>query len=214
MVDAFIAEVNKYGLENVKCLCPYRKETAGVYSLNKRIQDKVNPLGSRYELPIRNNLSLRTKDLVMQHRNTVDVANGDIGTVIYVDDKEVDVDFSEHIETYSIERAKDELSLAYATTIHKSQGSEYDSVILCFNDFHLSMLKRNLIYTGITRGKKKVSIFGQRSAVNKAILNATVNNRNSFLKYLFFKKYNIIVASEDNTKVISENSSYNQLSLF
>ena len=185
MVNLFLQETKQYGIHNVKCLSPYKKEISGTYSLNSKIQDIINPLNGRKELPIYNNMTLRVNDIVMQLKNTSTIANGDIGEVTFISNKEVEVNFGDFVEIYSYERAKEELTLAYATTIHKSQGSEYDSVIICCNNAHKNMLKRNLIYTGITRGKKKVTIVGHENALNYSIANNTIDTRNSFLKDMF-----------------------------
>ena len=125
-------------------------------------------------------------DKVMQIRNNYDkdVYNGDIGTIISLDmeERNLIVNFEGHEVEYDVSEL-DELTLAYATTIHKSQGSEYPIVVMPVLMNHYIMLQRNLIYTGITRAKKVLVLVGTRKALSYSIRNVVVQKRNTLLKY-------------------------------
>lgn len=130
-------------------------------------------------------MSIRAGDPVMQLKNIEDVSNGDIGYVELISATEVVVKFGEKTYvTYTYQDAKEQLTLAYATTVHKSQGSEYDAVILCMTDKHGMMKRRNILYTGITRGKHKVTLIGTMSAFYDAIDNNMIEDRYSMLSEL------------------------------
>ena len=126
----------------------------------------------------------RLKDKVMQIRNDYDkeVFNGDIGTITKVDmeERELTVLFEEREVIYDVTEL-DELTLAYAVTIHKSQGSEYPIVVMPFTMSHFVMLQRNLLYTGVTRAKKILVLVGEKKAVYYAIKNETTTGRNTML---------------------------------
>ena len=126
----------------------------------------------------------RLKDKVMQIRNDYDkeVFNGDIGTITKVDmeERELTVLFDEREVIYDVTEL-DELTLAYAVTIHKSQGSEYPIVVMPFTMSHFVMLQRNLLYTGVTRAKKILVLVGEKKAVYYAIKNETTTGRNTML---------------------------------
>ena len=121
----------------------------------------------------------------MQIRNDYDkeVFNGDIGTIVKVntEDRELTVHFDEREVIYDVTEL-DELSLAYAVTIHKSQGSEYPIVVMPFTMSHFVMLQRNLLYTGVTRAKKILVLVGEKKAVFYAIKNETTTRRNTGLR--------------------------------
>ena len=121
----------------------------------------------------------------MQIRNDYDkeVFNGDIGTIVKVDmeARELTVNFDDREVLYDVTEL-DELSLAYAVTIHKSQGSEYPIVVMPFTMSHFVMLHRNLLYTGVTRAKKILVLVGEKRAVFYAIKNETTTGRNTGLK--------------------------------
>ena len=119
-------------------------------------------------------------DKVMQVENNYDkeVYNGDLGVVSRFDmeDGELHIDFDGREVTYGFGDL-DELALAYATTIHKSQGSEYPAVVILISTQHYPMLQRNLVYTGVTRGKRLVVLVGQRKALAIAIKGAQTRRR-------------------------------------
>ena len=120
----------------------------------------------------------------MQIRNDYDkeVFNGDIGVISKVDmeERELTVDFDGRAVVYDASEL-DELTLAYATTIHKAQGSEYPIVVMPFTMSHFVMLQRNLLYTGVTRAKKILVLIGERRAVYYAIHHVTTDARNTKL---------------------------------
>lgn len=188
VTEAALYQIKKYGLSNVRVLCPFIKGICGVFRVNSILQAKLNPLMGRKELKIAGNMTIRPGDPVMQLKNKVDVSNGDIGTVTSVSDNEVFVqfDFRDGIITrhYEKEAAREELTLAYAMTVHKSQGSEYDSVILCMTEQHGIMRRRNILYTGITRGKHQVTLVGTEKAFTYAVNNNMIDDRHSMLAQL------------------------------
>ncbi|ARU60446.1 hypothetical protein CBW65_04695 [Tumebacillus avium] len=163
-------------VEDIQVLVPMRRGSVGVEALNEALQTALNPAGAEKPELTHSGRILRVGDKVMQTKNnyTKEVFNGDVGrvaaldaeegelTVVYPDDKE-----PRHI-TYALTEL-DELSLAYAVTVHKSQGSEYPCVILPVVMQHRVMLQRNLIYTGVTRAKKLVVLVGTKPALQTAV---------------------------------------------
>jgi exodeoxyribonuclease V alpha subunit len=130
-------------------------------------------------------LWLRVNDKVMQLRNNYDkgVFNGDLGRIVGIDKEEgkIRIDFDDKIVEYEADEL-DEISLAYATSIHKSQGSEYPVVVIPLHTSHYMMLYRSILYTAVTRGKKLVIVVGSRKALAMAIRNVRVEKRNTGLK--------------------------------
>lgn len=168
--------------DNIQVLSPMKKGPVGIDELNIRLQQKLNPNGIDLK---KLDATYRVGDKVMQTKNNYDkeVFNGDIGLVAAVD-KENDriiVNFDDHFVAYESSDI-DELMLAYACTIHKSQGSEFPVVIIPVTFAHKIMLQRNLIYTGITRARKLCVLIGDLRALNYAIQNAKIQERNSGLK--------------------------------
>ena len=171
---------------SVQVLTPMHKNPCGVQNLNKLLQKYLNPpVPNKAELNIPGNV-LRVGDKVMQIRNNYekDVFNGDIGRVIRIVGKSATVDFPERPEgdhvTYT-ESEVEELQLAYAMSVHKSQGSEYPYVILLMVRSHYIMLQRNLLYTAVTRAKERVLIVGSKNAVRTAVENDKTRRRYSLL---------------------------------
>ena len=166
---------------NIQVLTPMQRGIVGAANLNMVLQEAINPTGDCLS---RSGYTYREGDKVMQIRNNYDkdVFNGDIGFVCSIDieDRELTVDFDGHQVTYE-QSELDELVLAYATTIHKSQGSEYPIVVIPILMTHYVMLQRNLIYTGITRAKKVCVLVGTPKALGYAVRNMTVNKRNTKL---------------------------------
>ena len=163
-------------------LTPMQRGVVGATNLNQALQAAVNPQGQGLK---RGGYLFRTGDKVMQIRNNYDkeVFNGDIGIITYIDleERTLQVCFDERTVEYDISEL-DELVLAYATTIHKSQGSEYPIVVIPVLMSHYIMLQRNLIYTGITRAKKILLLVGTKKALAYAVRNVTVTKRNTLLK--------------------------------
>jgi len=164
-------------VDDIQVLCPMYRGTVGANNFNESLQNALNSNGE--PLP-RGGRSFRSGDKVMQIRNNYDkeVFNGDIGRISSVDpvDQVVTVEFPEKVVEYeSVDL--NELVLAYAITIHKSQGSEYNAVVIPIHTQHYVMLQRNLLYTAITRAKKLAVLVGTKKAVAMAIRNDKVAKR-------------------------------------
>ena len=175
------AEVDKWGIENVALLCPLRSSQNGRFScvadeMNKDLQKIINP-----DSPEKASVSLfggkrvyRVGDRVMQWQNTKESANGDVGEIIDIGQSGGEIIVSIKWESGVVSNLKrDEMTsikMAYAMSIHKSQGSEYQSVIIpVVSDQSCQLFKRNLLYTGITRAKKKVILVGDVEGINSCI---------------------------------------------
>ena len=162
------------------------KNPCGVQNLNKLLQQYINPPSSnKPEVNIPGNI-LRVGDKVMQIRNNYEkeVFNGDIGRVIRIDGRSATVAYPERPEGDFVTYAQselEELQLAYAMSVHKSQGSEYPNVILLMVPSHYIMLQRNLLYTAVTRAKQKVLLVGTKAAVRTAVENDKTRRRYSLL---------------------------------
>lgn len=167
---------------DIQVLTPMQRGIVGAANLNMALQQALNPSGVSLN---RSGYSFRQGDRVMQLRNNYDkdVFNGDLGFVESVDleERTLAVNFDGRLVEYDASEL-DELTLAYATTIHKSQGSEYPIVVMPVLMTHYVMLQRNLIYTGITRAKKICVLIGTKKALSFAIRNMTVLKRNTRLK--------------------------------
>jgi exodeoxyribonuclease V alpha subunit len=168
-------------IDDIQVLSPMNKGAAGVTNLNTVIQQQINPSGTTI---LRSGRSFRVRDKVMQIRNNYDrdVFNGDIGRIVAIDleDQQAIVRFDGRDVVYDFPDM-DELVLAYAVSIHKSQGSEYPAVIIPILTQHYVMLQRNLIYTAVTRGKKLVVLIGSKKALAIGIKNDRIAKRYSFL---------------------------------
>jgi len=171
-----------YSINDIQVLAPMQRSVVGATSLNIALQEAINPIGENLS---RGGFKYRKGDKVMQIRNNYDkeVFNGDIGTVADVDTEErtLSINFDGNVIEYE-DNELDELTLAYATTIHKSQGSEYPVVVIPLLMTHFVMLQRNLVYTGITRAKKICIIVGTTKALAYSIHNMIVLKRNTKLK--------------------------------
>jgi exodeoxyribonuclease V alpha subunit len=166
---------------DVQVLCPMQRGSCGARSLNVSLQKLLN----QNQGIERYGQLFAVNDRVMQVENNYDkeVYNGDLGFIkeLNYDDQVILVDFDNRIITYSFDEL-DELTIAYAITIHKSQGSEYQVVIIPITTQSYMMLQRNLLYTAVTRGKKKVVLIGQKKAIAIAVKNASENKRYTKLK--------------------------------
>ncbi|MBQ0075148.1 MAG: ATP-dependent RecD-like DNA helicase [Prevotella sp.] len=169
-------------ISNIQVLTPMQRGVVGAANLNMVLQQALN---KSTESLSRSGYTFKKGDRVMQIRNNYDkdVFNGDIGFVesISLEDRTLTVDFDGSKVEYEVSEL-DELTLAYATTIHKAQGSEYPIVVMPVLMSHYVMLQRNLIYTGITRAKKICILIGQPKALSYSIRNLTVTDRNTRLK--------------------------------
>src|SRR5690242_153005 len=170
-------------IRDIQVLCPMNRGGLGTRSLNIELQNALNPPG---EIRLdRFGWTFCPGDKVMQVENDYDkdVYNGDLGVILRIDlaEGELHVDFDGRDIAYSFGEL-DELVLAYATTIHKSQGSEYPAVVIPLATQHYPMLQRNLVYTGITRGKRLVVLVGQRKALAIAVKGTRSRKRWSKLR--------------------------------
>jgi exodeoxyribonuclease V alpha subunit len=176
---------NRYQLDplkDIQVLTPMQKGDLGAKNLNKELQEVLNPESTKIIYGL---TEYRLHDRVMQIRNNYEkrVFNGDIGTIsnVDLDTKQLLVNFAGDELVYDLGDL-DELVLAYAVTIHKSQGSEYPVVITPLTMSHYMMLQRNLVYTAITRAEKLMILLGEKRALRKAINTNDVKKRNTMLK--------------------------------
>jgi len=173
-------------IRDVQVLCPMNRGAAGARALNLALQAALNTRDGGESIE-RFGFTYRIGDKVMQIENNYDreVFNGDIGFITEIDhdDGEVTIDIDGRPVVYPFGEL-DEVVLAYATTIHKSQGSEYPAVVIPVATQHYAMLQRNLLYTGMTRGKRLVVLVGQRKAVAIAVRGTQGRRRWSKLREL------------------------------
>ncbi len=197
IIDKYCQEIKSNGIEHVQILSPFRTEGAASSDhLNAAIREIVNPFQSTEDEIRVGSKTFRVGDRIMQTKNTDKVSNGDLGFIRYVEDtpegKRIGLDFG---EDRSLEYGTEDLvnlDLAYATTIHKAMGSEYDIVLMPVLKAHYIMLYRNLLYTGITRAKKRVVLAGEKSVLFMAIHKNEISRRNTLLGEricLYYKAY-------------------------
>jgi len=171
-------------IRDVQVLSPMNRGSLGIRELNSRLQSELNPPRPEEPFVDKFGLQFRLRDKVIQTRNNYDkdVFNGDIGQVTRVDpvEREVAVRFDQREVTYDFGEL-DEVSLAYAITIHKSQGSEFPAVVIPLATQHFLLLQRNLVYTGVTRGQRLVVLIGQPKALALAVHNDRTQERFSGL---------------------------------
>ena len=170
-------------VRDIQVLCPMNRGITGARGINQSLQAALNPPGEHSVDKFGYRFSAGDKVMQIENNYDRDVYNGDIGfvTSVNLDDAELAVEFDGRAVSYPFGEL-DELVLCYATTIHKSQGSEYPVVVIPVSTQHYMMLKRNLIYTGITRGKKLVVLVGQKRALAMAVKGKQVGRRWSKLK--------------------------------
>lgn len=208
IINAFISEVKNYGLENVVCLTPYRKvgSTCAI-KMNEALQAKLNPKkkGEYVEKDVveedgfKYHISFRLNDPVMQLENTSTVANGDVGVICEVKGLSICVKFIDYKIWYNY-KDLDQLCLAYAMSVHKSQGSEYKSVITSALPSEMGMLNRNTIYTAVTRAKQKCTVVTNGNTAKEACSIEAGYERKTRLRDEIFKairEYNFISSFED-----------------
>lgn len=168
-------------INDIQVLCPMQRGETGTVNLNTVLQGALN----KSTVSIKHGGTLyKLGDKVMQIKNNYDknVFNGDIGRVTAIDteDKTLVITYDENPVDYDVTEL-DEVVLAYATTVHKSQGSEYKIVVSPFTTQHFMMLQRNLLYTGVTRAKKIMVLVGTKKAVGMAVRNNKITKRNTKL---------------------------------
>ena len=177
----------KFGFDAIRdtqVLCPMNRGSLGVRELNLKLQAELNPARPEEPTVEKFGWQFRVGDKVIQTENNYekDVFNGDIGQILRIDplEREVAVRFDQREVLYDYGEL-DEVALAYAITIHKSQGSEFSVVVIPVATQQYLLLQRNLIYTGITRGKKLVVVIGQQKAMAMAVRNNRTDQRYSGL---------------------------------
>ncbi|MDY3556431.1 ATP-dependent RecD-like DNA helicase [Gemmata sp. JC717] len=184
--DRIPARFNLNAFRDVQVLCPQLGRSLGVENMNRELQQALNPPRPGLAEVQRNGETYRIGDKVMQVQNNYDreVFNGDIGRIdaIDTDEQMLVVDYDGRFVEYEFSDL-DELQLSFACTIHKSQGSEYPAVVIPVHTQHFVMLQRNLLYTGITRGRKLVALVGSRKAMRIAVSTADTKKRFSLLKW-------------------------------
>ena len=182
LVHKKLPEYYRIPASQIQVLTPMQRGVVGATNLNMALQEALNPQGEGLR---RSGFVYRPNDKVMQIKNNYDkeVFNGDIGIIQSVDmqDRTLLVNFDGRSIEYDATEL-DELVHAYATTIHKAQGSEYPIVVMPVLMNHYVMLQRNLIYTGITRARKILVMIGTKKALSYSVRNVTVTKRNTLLK--------------------------------
>lgn len=188
-ITNFYADKTRDGRwQALQVLSPMHKGACGVRNLNSLLQMRVNPPSpEKNEILRPDGTVLRLGDKVMQIRNNYekDVYNGDIGQIVNIKEKEVTVWYPDRQEDEYVcysESEYDELQLAYALSVHKSQGSEYSQIVLALMPGHYIMLQRNLLYTAVTRAREKVVLVGTKAALYTAVSNDRTKRRYSLLK--------------------------------
>ena len=163
-------------------LCLEKFHMQKLFFLNRLLQQAFNPKSAAKQEISAVNQVLREGDKVMQMRNNYEkgVFNGDIGLIVLIENSTVRVRYPEIDVTYE-KSELDELHLAYAMSVHKSQGSEYPIVVMPLVNSHHIMLQRNLLYTAVTRAKERVILLGTKAALNTALANDRTRRRYSLL---------------------------------
>ena len=171
-------------IDDIQVLCPMHRGTLGIHELNLRLQEALNPPRHDRVEHKAYGLLFREGDKVLQTTNNYDkeVFNGDIGRILSINlsEKTLFIRFDKRRVTYEFSQL-DELTLAYAITIHKSQGSEFPVVVMPLAMQQYLLLQRNLLYTGVTRGRKLVVLIGQRKALATATHNESTRHRHTGL---------------------------------
>jgi exodeoxyribonuclease V alpha subunit len=171
-------------IRDIQVLCPMNRGSIGVRELNTVLQGALNPVRPGEPAAERFGWRFHIRDKVIQTVNDYkkEVFNGDIGMIEKIDpvEQEVSVRFDERLVVYDYGEL-DEVSLAYAVTIHKAQGSEFPAVVIPVAMQHYMLLQRNLIYTGITRAKRLLVVVGQKKALGLAVRNDQARKRYSGL---------------------------------
>lgn len=177
VLKMYMRSIKKFGFEQTFCITPTHNSTTDPLSsnsLNRTLQDIVNPLTPNKDEVVVGNWRFRVGDRVINKKNTEDVINGDIGYITEIVPEDVGVslkiDFSGNEITFPPEKLKN-LELAYAITVHSSQGCEFASVIMPISAKHHFMLTRNLVYTAVTRAKKNMLLIGNRAEISASAVN-------------------------------------------
>ena len=181
-VEVAVESAAKYGIMGFQVLAPMKKGISGVHALNERVREAVNPVGDGREVKLcGTSYRLRDKCLVTKNDYGLEVFNGDIGQVVDLGPGFVEVDV---IGTGRVKFEGDKgkiLTLAYASTAHKAQGSEFPLVVVVLTRGHYVMLQRNLLYTSITRAKEHLVAIHQPGSIERAVRNDKIAERYSLL---------------------------------
>ncbi len=211
--ELYRASVEAFGEDKVQVLTPYRKTgEASVNALNERLWEMVNPKAEGKPEIRSGKRTFRLGDRIIHNKNKDQLSNGDIGRItdIYLDEDGTELARLEFPDGRHVEYNSDELEMvehAYATTVHKSQGSEYQVVILPWLPMFYKMLRRNILYTAVTRAKTQVAIIGSKKAIYTAIHNTECDRRNTRLGERVIKEYNRLLEEKGKQP---ENSGYRQ----
>lgn len=182
LVSRRLPSAYKVKTSDIQVLCPQKTSDIGTYALNKRLQKALNPATIFVQY---GDTTFKVGDRVMQMSNNYDkgVFNGDVGTILSIDrdEDEIKIAFDGTPVPYSTSDLG-EISLSYAATIHKSQGSEYPVVVIPIHNTNHIMLERHLIYTGFSRAKKLLVVVGSEKALQYAVSHEVTTKRNTMLK--------------------------------
>lgn len=180
LIEDLIPRLGFNPATDVQVLCPMTRGVVGTRNLNRVLQQLINPPSASKVEIVRGGITLRVGDRVIQQTNDYqrEVFNGDMGVVAAIDttEQEVTVRYGERSVSYDYADLN-EIALAWAVTIHKSQGSEYPMVILPVYMQHYLMLSRNLLYTGLTRAKKLAIVIGAKKAIAVALRQTSQQQR-------------------------------------
>lgn len=186
LIKTYLDSVKEWGADNVICLTPYRrvgKTCANI--INDIVQEKLNPIGSKpylislvtdEETGKKRKIRFQVDDPVIQLQNREECANGDVGKIIRVSSSGITVKYIDCEVRYP-KRDLDQLELAYAMSVHKSQGSEYPCVITPVLPEHAKLLDRNMLYTAVTRAKKCAKLIGSTEVIKEAVKNESSGKR-------------------------------------
>ena len=201
MIDLFDGELREYDFyKSIQILTPTKKGNLGTKELNKELQAVLNPPNDRKKEKQYGQVILREQDKIMQIKNNYDifwektdenyesgtgVFNGDLGTIVKIDDeeKQIKIKFDDNKIVWYDYTQLEELEHAYATTIHKSQGSEFEAVVIAVTNSTPLLLTRNLLYTGVTRAKKLLILIGNKNIIDFMVQNNDIKKRNTGLKF-------------------------------
>ena len=187
LVEKLVCEriPEKYGLDprkDVLVLAPMYRGPLGVDALNQRLARRLNPLRPGEEEVAPGKFRIGDKVMIIRNDYDKEVFNGDIGKVIRCDPETATIETNGRVLEYTGQELS-HLIAAWCVTVHRSQGSEAPAVVLVLSGSHWLMLRRNLLYTAVTRGKKLVSLIASRRAIHKAVSDATENRRHGLLRY-------------------------------
>ena len=214
--EIYCREVKKYGLDHVQVLSPFRKRgEASVDALNAMLWENMNPKAEGKAEIKAGKRVFRVGDRIIQNKNQNQISNGDIGYVedVYKDEDGDTLAKLRFSEGRIVDYSGDELDLidhAYATTVHKSQGSEYKVVILPWLPMFYVMLRRNILYTAITRAKVSVKIVGSKQAIYKAIHNTECDKRNTRLGERIVREYHRLMEEKKPRIIRAINDDYEE----